>query len=71
MTLSCITACSAPQDSVLPDPVQAVLGDLTTLFRDAGGEPRADDAVRRADLNADGRGGRSAVLATIWKSLRV
>jgi hypothetical protein len=54
LALCCVSACGAAQDTGPPAAVAAVLGDLTTLCSDAGGEPRAGDTVRRADLNADG-----------------
>jgi len=38
-----------------PAVVAAALKDLTSMCTDAGGKPLAADAVKRADLNADGK----------------
>ena len=52
--------CGQAQESVappsgMPDSVSAILGELTGMCRDGGGTPHAENAVRRADLNADGQ----------------
>lgn len=54
LILCSAAACSDRQDSRLPAAVASSLGEFTTLCREAGGEPYSDDAVRRADLDADG-----------------
>ena len=38
-----------------PAVVAAALKDLTSMCTEAGGKPVAADAVKRADLNADGK----------------
>ena len=38
-----------------PAVVAAALKDLTNMCTEAGGKPLAADAVKRADLNADGK----------------
>lgn len=40
--------------TALPEPVAAALAELTRMCTEAGGTPRAEDAVRRVDLNGDG-----------------
>ena len=54
-TLACALARAAEPSAGLPAPVAAQLEDAAGLCRDGGGKPFTTDAVKRADLNGDGR----------------
>jgi len=58
-SLALLAACGQPQGpvappSAMPASITVLLDELTGMCREAGGTPHAEDAVRRADLNADG-----------------
>ena len=48
------TASGQTPTATLPPSVAAALAELTAMCSDAGGAPRVEKAVQRADLNADG-----------------
>jgi hypothetical protein len=62
-TLAAVPALAEPAEK-LPAPVAANLDANAGLCRDAGGNPIVTDAVRRADLDADGHD--DFVLYTGW-----
>ena len=49
------SACAEPPENVLPDAVIAEVGTLASLCTEGGGTPHTDNAVKRADINGDGR----------------
>lgn len=57
MTLGCsiIAATAVASPPKLPAAVAKDLADIAAQCTDVGGKPKTDDAVRRADLNGDGK----------------
>jgi hypothetical protein len=51
----CAAACGPSGHDELPASVAAALGDLTEQCRAGEGTPRPDGAIKRLDLNSDGR----------------
>lgn len=45
---------AAADSTALPATVAAALAELTSMCSEVGGTPKADDAVKRIDLNGDG-----------------
>jgi hypothetical protein len=55
LSLVCCAAPARAEDPALPAPVAAALAELTKACSDAGGKPSTTVAVRRTDVNGDGR----------------
>ena len=53
LVLLALSACGEPRAALLPEAVAAALAALTADCSAVGGVPRAENAVRRADLNGD------------------
>ena len=71
LLLSLLAACgqareAATPGSAMPATVMAPLDELTALCGEAGGTPHAENAVRRADLNADGADDYILFVGWIW-----